>query len=408
MDTVVNDIDLLTDILLYHVLSGAVFSGDLSDGLIAETLLGQEIEFEINGGVFILTTSGGKSQVIDFDIDAKNGVIHKINLVLVPKLDNGKDYGNKGYKDRGHKNRGYKNRGSNKFSKGYDQYNPRGFGGGKVVRFGFDKDTSTFDVFGGKIDRKDKKGKGFDQEFGQVRYKSDTEDDKFIKDDKKFDLPKPKFDPKFDSKSIGGAGKKGKKLDNKFTKKFDPKLDSKSIKGIGLDKKFDLELDPKFDPKFDNKGKKYDPYGYDPKYDNKKSPKHDPYGYDPKYDPKFGGPKTPKFDPYGYDPKYGNVKTDKYDPKYDPKYAGYGNGDNRGYNGKNDYGFDPKGHGKQVKQPKSKAKKDDVFNKDFNSRNKDLMGEYNVFDGFQQNIKKIDNDLFQSPFKTKKDKSKYY
>ncbi|MCA1751142.1 MAG: fasciclin domain-containing protein, partial [Flavobacteriales bacterium] len=44
----------LTEVLLYHVLGAAVFSGDLSDGQTAETLQGESIEVSIDGGnVFI-------------------------------------------------------------------------------------------------------------------------------------------------------------------------------------------------------------------------------------------------------------------------------------------------------------------------------------------------------------------
>ncbi|MBN2215437.1 MAG: fasciclin domain-containing protein, partial [Bacteroidales bacterium] len=39
----------LAEILLYHVVSGKVMSGDLSDGMMVETLQGKDIEVEIDG-----------------------------------------------------------------------------------------------------------------------------------------------------------------------------------------------------------------------------------------------------------------------------------------------------------------------------------------------------------------------
>jgi len=75
-----NDIPALTDILLYHVINGAVLSTDLTDGQIATTLNGSDITVTINNGVFI----NGTSQVIVADLAASNGVVHVVNEVLSP------------------------------------------------------------------------------------------------------------------------------------------------------------------------------------------------------------------------------------------------------------------------------------------------------------------------------------
>ena len=70
----------LADILLYHVLGAEVFSSDLSDGQTATTLLGEDIEITIDGdNVFI-----NDAQVIVADLEARNGVVHVIDAVLLP------------------------------------------------------------------------------------------------------------------------------------------------------------------------------------------------------------------------------------------------------------------------------------------------------------------------------------
>jgi uncharacterized surface protein with fasciclin (FAS1) repeats len=70
----------LTDILKYHVVAGKAMSSDLSNGQEITTLLGDDVVVTINAnGVFI---NGAKVTVAD--IEAKNGVVHVIDAVLLP------------------------------------------------------------------------------------------------------------------------------------------------------------------------------------------------------------------------------------------------------------------------------------------------------------------------------------
>ncbi|HRL12023.1 MAG TPA: phosphate ABC transporter substrate-binding protein PstS family protein [Aggregatilineales bacterium] len=75
--------DVLTAVLTYHVVPGAVMSTDLSDGLTAATLQGGEVTFAVNDmGV---TVDG--AAVTAADIAASNGVIHVIDTVILPAFE---------------------------------------------------------------------------------------------------------------------------------------------------------------------------------------------------------------------------------------------------------------------------------------------------------------------------------
>ncbi|MEM1136119.1 MAG: fasciclin domain-containing protein [Bacteroidota bacterium] len=73
----------LTPILLYHVLAGKILSTDLSDGQIATTLNGSNFKVGISeAGVTI-----NESNVVATDVEASNGVIHVIDMVLSPPMN---------------------------------------------------------------------------------------------------------------------------------------------------------------------------------------------------------------------------------------------------------------------------------------------------------------------------------
>ncbi len=71
----------LTDILLYHVVSGKVMAADVVTLTSAATVLGKEVTITVkDGNVYLNDTV----QVIITDIEASNGVIHVIDAVLLP------------------------------------------------------------------------------------------------------------------------------------------------------------------------------------------------------------------------------------------------------------------------------------------------------------------------------------
>jgi len=80
LEGLLNDIPTLTSILTYHVVPGAVMSGDLSDGMMPATVNGQTVTIGVGDGV---TVDG--ANVIIADIEASNGVIHVIDSVILPE-----------------------------------------------------------------------------------------------------------------------------------------------------------------------------------------------------------------------------------------------------------------------------------------------------------------------------------
>lgn len=73
-------VDLLTNILLYHVAPGERFSGDVvSSDRIRTVSKGFLFPSVTDEGAFV-----NDSQIIAVDIDASNGVIHIIDAVLLP------------------------------------------------------------------------------------------------------------------------------------------------------------------------------------------------------------------------------------------------------------------------------------------------------------------------------------
>ncbi|RYZ05507.1 MAG: fasciclin domain-containing protein [Myxococcales bacterium] len=70
----------LKNVLLYHVVSGAVGSGDLTAGMVPTLLENKSLTVALTGGVKVNGATVAPANII-----AKNGVIHVVDTVLVPQ-----------------------------------------------------------------------------------------------------------------------------------------------------------------------------------------------------------------------------------------------------------------------------------------------------------------------------------
>ena len=77
------EIAVLTDILLYHVYSGAVNAAGVTDGLTVAMVNGDDASFTVTDGTVMI----GDATVVLADVPASNGVIHVIDMVLMPPAD---------------------------------------------------------------------------------------------------------------------------------------------------------------------------------------------------------------------------------------------------------------------------------------------------------------------------------
>ncbi len=87
------DETLLSNVLKYHVLTTRVLSTDLSNGVSPATLFGQNITVNIDTTADEVTITDGNTltsdaTVIARDINCSNGVIHRIDAVMLPNLGN--------------------------------------------------------------------------------------------------------------------------------------------------------------------------------------------------------------------------------------------------------------------------------------------------------------------------------
>ena len=77
---------LLTNVLLYHVVPGRVFSTDLPNvtGEVATANPSGKVTFNLAGGAKVIGKTSGNSNITAANILATNGVVHVIDKVLMP------------------------------------------------------------------------------------------------------------------------------------------------------------------------------------------------------------------------------------------------------------------------------------------------------------------------------------
>merc|ERR1712032_251229 len=80
LNDLLDDTEALSEILLYHVVSGKVKANNIPNRLEAATLNGEDILLQNRGGS--VTVNG--IEVTMADVSASNGVIHVIDQVLIP------------------------------------------------------------------------------------------------------------------------------------------------------------------------------------------------------------------------------------------------------------------------------------------------------------------------------------
>ena len=76
------DKEALKAVLLYHVVPGAVTSGDVVNLTSATTVNGQAVSISVSDGTVMVDAA----TVVSVDIEASNGIIHVIDSVILPAM----------------------------------------------------------------------------------------------------------------------------------------------------------------------------------------------------------------------------------------------------------------------------------------------------------------------------------
>ncbi len=80
VEGLLKDKEKLKAVLTYHVVSGKVMAADVSKMSSAKTVQGADVAVKVSGGNVTINDA----KVIKADIEAKNGVIHVVDTVLLP------------------------------------------------------------------------------------------------------------------------------------------------------------------------------------------------------------------------------------------------------------------------------------------------------------------------------------
>jgi len=82
LEGLLKDKDALKKILLYHVVSGKVKSGDVVKLTEATTVEGSKVQIKVKDGKVMINDA----KVTTADVEASNGVIHIIDKVILPPV----------------------------------------------------------------------------------------------------------------------------------------------------------------------------------------------------------------------------------------------------------------------------------------------------------------------------------
>ena len=83
VESLLEDIPALTEILTYHVVAGKVDSSQVVKLDEAKTVNGQSLSISVEGGTVMVDNA----KVVTADIMASNGIIHVIDTVVLPQGD---------------------------------------------------------------------------------------------------------------------------------------------------------------------------------------------------------------------------------------------------------------------------------------------------------------------------------
>ncbi|UCD53942.1 MAG: fasciclin domain-containing protein [Dehalococcoidia bacterium] len=81
VEGLLKDIPALKNILLYHVIPAKAMSCDVMKMSSVDTVQGTSVKIEVKEGSIVLN---GEAKVIVPDVEASNGVIHAIDMVILP------------------------------------------------------------------------------------------------------------------------------------------------------------------------------------------------------------------------------------------------------------------------------------------------------------------------------------
>ena len=80
LDALMEDVEQLRSVLLYHVLPGRLVSADVMRMRSAKTMNGQDVHILTSGASCLID----EARIINADVPCANGVIHVIDKVLMP------------------------------------------------------------------------------------------------------------------------------------------------------------------------------------------------------------------------------------------------------------------------------------------------------------------------------------